>query len=312
MGHLLEFLDKGSLDNQIDTVKNERRQNYDNVPYRKALFAEYEALYPQEGHPYRHLTIGKHEDLTAATVDDVKNFFRTWYVPANATLAIVGNIDIKATKKLVEKWFGSFPKSEKPVVVPVPPPAIEATTVTVTDPLAKLPNVIFAWHSPAMFSAGDAELQIVASALGAEGYGRLYRTLVLDKQLAQGLRISQDPSQFSGIFEVNVMMKPDAKLEDVRAIVMAEIGKLAKETLTDREIARFVAQREASAIRSLESTFARAEQLQRYNHYLHDPDKLTWDLDRYRKASVEGIRDTVAKYLSQPAATIVTKPGASK
>ncbi|HEY5947228.1 MAG TPA: pitrilysin family protein, partial [Kofleriaceae bacterium] len=107
MSHLLELLDRTALDNQIDVVRNERRQNYDNVPYRKALFALYAAMYP-DGHPYRYLTIGKHEDLTAASVDDVKNFYKTWYVPSNATLAIVGDFDSAAAKQLVEKWFASL------------------------------------------------------------------------------------------------------------------------------------------------------------------------------------------------------------
>ena len=126
MGFLLEKLTKQSLDNQIEVVRNERRQNYDNRPYGKALFALYAALYP-EGHPYRYLTIGRHEDLATASVDDVKAFFKTWYVPANATLTLVGDVEIPRAKELVQKWFGSFPKSDKPAVVSVPPHAVWPT-----------------------------------------------------------------------------------------------------------------------------------------------------------------------------------------
>src|SRR6185312_6585768 len=123
MGHLLDVLDKKELENQIDVVRNERRQSYDNRPYTRALFALYAALFP-EGHPYRYLTIGKHEDLVAASVDDVKNFFRTWYVPANATLTITGDFELADAKKDVEKWFGSFPVSQKPAVVKIPTPVV--------------------------------------------------------------------------------------------------------------------------------------------------------------------------------------------
>ena len=126
MSHLLELLTQKSLDNQIEVVRNERRQRYDNVPYGKARFALYEALYP-EGHPYRYLTIGKHEDLVAASVDDVKNFFKTWYVPANATLTVAGDFDVPAAKALVEKWFGKFPKSVKPTPISIPAPTIKAS-----------------------------------------------------------------------------------------------------------------------------------------------------------------------------------------
>ena len=313
MGHLLEFLDKGSLDNQIDTVKNERRQNYDNVPYRKALFAEYEALYPQEGHPYRHLTIGRHEDLTAATVDDVKGFFKTWYVPSNATLAIVGNIDVPATKKLVEKWFATYPASAKPTVVPVPAPTIAKTEVSVSDKLAKLPQITFAWHSPKNFGDGDAELDIVANVLGAEGYGELYKSLVIDQQLAQSVRVEQDGRGFSGVFEVTVQLRSGASLDAVKQTVFAVTKRYATETIADRAIKRVVAQREASTIRGLESVFTRAQTLQAYEHFLGDPDKLTWDLDRYRKVDPAKIRDAVAKYLAADrVAVVITQPGASK
>src|SRR6185312_4765550 len=110
MGHLLDILDKKELENQIDVVRNEKRQRIDNVAYGKSNIEEYEALFPQ-GHPYRYTTIGLHEDLAAASVDDVKNFFRTWYVPANATLIISGDFETADAKKLVDKWFGSFPAS---------------------------------------------------------------------------------------------------------------------------------------------------------------------------------------------------------
>lgn len=314
MGHLLEFLDKGSLDNQIDTVKNERRQNYDNVPYRKALFAEYEALYPVEGHPYRHLTIGKHEDLTAATVDDVKGFFKTWYVPANATIAIAGALDVPKTKELVAKWFGSFPASAQPKVVAVPPPVVSRTEVTVEDKLAKLPQITFAWHSPAKYAPGDAELDILADALDREGPGRLYRTLVYDKQLAQSVNAGQGGAQFSGIFEITVTLRSKASVAEVRQIVEAEVAKaVAGPAVTDADIARTRARREANAIRGLETVFARSQTLQGYNHYLGDPDKLAWDLDRYRQATPARVTAVAQQYLS-PAheVVIITRPGAAQ
>src|SRR5207249_479853 len=113
MGHLLDALDAKQLANQIDVVRNERRQNYDNRPYTKALFAMTDALYPGD-HPYRYMTIGRHEDLESASVDDVKQFFKTWYVPANATLTLVGDFDSGEAKKLVDRWFGTFPTSKKP------------------------------------------------------------------------------------------------------------------------------------------------------------------------------------------------------
>ena len=308
MGHLLDVLDKKELENQIDVVRNERRQRYDNQPYMKAYFALYEALYP-EGHPYRYLTIGKHEDLVAASVEDVKNFFRTWYVPANATLTITGDFDTGEAKKLVEKWFGSFPASQKPTVVRIATPKIAAKELTVSDTFAKLRQITFAWHSPAAYADGDAELDIVASALTRDGTGRLYKALVYDKQLAQSVRAGQGGMTFSGNFSITVTLRSGADLEAVKKIVLGEVASLAKENLSDREIQQVVAANEAGAIHRLEDLNNRANVLQEYNQFLGDPDRITWDLDRYRKTTPDKIRATVAQYLSpEHMITVLTNP----
>ena len=311
MGWLLDLLNKKSLDNQIEVVRNERRQNYDNRPYGKALFAEYAALYP-EGHPYRYLTIGKHEDLVNASLPDVKGFFKTWYVPANATLTLVGDFDMAAGKQLVEKWFGKLPASAKPEVVAVPAPAVKATEVTVTDdPLAKLPQVIFAWHSPAMYAEGDAELEILADALSREGPGRLYKALVYEHPLAQSVRVVQNGRTFSGVFEITVTLRGEAKVDQIKQIVFDEVARARAQPLADQEIQRVITRNEAGAIRQLETVFGRSQVLQEFNHYLGDPDKLSWDLDRYRMTTAEHIRTFAAKYLSPDrVVTVITVPQA--
>jgi len=315
MSHLLDILDEAQLKNQILVVRNERRQSYENRPYTKALFKLHETLYP-EGHPYRYLTIGKAEDLDAATVDDVKSFFRTWYVPANATIAISGDFEPATAKKLVDKWFGTFPASQKPAVVAIPAPPVAAQEITITDDkLAKLPEITFAWDSPANFGDGDAELDFVANALAANGPGRLYKALVYDKQLAQNVRASQGGAQFSGTFEITVTLKSDAagKLDEVKKIVADEVARVRSEPLADREIMRVVAAEEARAIRGLETVFGRSQVLQQYNHFLGDPDKIAFDLDRYRKTTPEKIRAAAKRWLD-PAheITVITLANASK
>jgi zinc protease len=300
-----------SLANQIDVVRNERRQRYDNVPYGNTRFAVSMGLYP-EGHPYRYLTIGKHEDLTSASTDDVKNFFKTWYVPANATLAIAGDFDSAEVKKSVEQWFGKFPRSKKPTLVSVPAPAIKSQEVTIEDSFAKLRQIQFVWHSPANFGPGDAELDIAASALSREGPGRLYKELTY-KGLAQSVSAFQSGNGFSGQFQVVVTLKGDSDLAQIKKIVMDEVGKLAREPLTDKEIARVIAGNEAGTIRRFETAFGRAETLQAYNHYLGNPDRVSWDLDRYRKTNAQNIRATVAKYLTPTnVLTVITNPAAAK
>ncbi len=315
LGFMLEILDRKALDNQIDVVRNERRQRYDNVPYATSRLRLYEAMYP-EGHPYRYTTIGKHEDLMAASVDDVKAFFKTWYVPSNATLTIVGDFDSAEAKKLVEKWFSTFPASGKPTNVRVPPPSNQkAVTLNVDDSFAKQRQVTFAWHSPASYADGDAELDVAANAMAAEGRGSLYKSLVYDKQLATRVSASQSGSLFSGMFTLTVTLRTGADLATVQQIVTDEVKRLAREKISDKEIARVVVANESWAIRGLESYNARANALQGYNHYLGAPDKLSWDLDRYRKTNAEKIRAAVAAYLV-PGKTVVvvtnpTAPAAS-
>ena len=310
MSHLLELVTQKSLDNQIEVVRNERRQRYDNVPYGKARFALYEALYP-EGHPYRYLTIGRHEDLAGASLEDVKDFWRTWYVPANATLTIAGDFDPATIRATVAKWFGGMPPSKKPALVVVPPPAPRAARVEVTDAFAKLRQITWAFHSPANFAAGDAELDILANALGASGTGRLYKQLVHTQQLAQSVNVYQSGSQFSGMFAVTVTAQSGADLAAIERVVTEELARVRATPLEDAELRRAVTLVEARMIYSLEGLMARANILQGYNHYLGAPDKLGWDLARYRQATPEGIRTTAATVIDlDRAVVVVTTPAA--
>jgi zinc protease len=297
-----------SLKNQIDVVRNERRQRYENVAYGTVRLVMFANLYPEK-HPYHYVTIGKHEDLVAAKVEDVKSFFKTWYVPANATLTIAGDFDTPAAKQLVQKWFAAFPKSAKPKPVLVGAPATKASESVIADGFAKQRRITFAWHSPAVYTEGDAELEIVANALSREGPGRLYKALVYDKPLATSVQAGQGGATFSGIFQISVTLRSEANVDEVKRIVAAEVARVTKEKLTDKEIARVIAANEASTIRGLETALGRADLLQTYNHYLGDPNKITWDLDRFRKTTPDKIRAAAARYLlPDRVVTILSNP----
>jgi predicted Zn-dependent peptidase len=310
MGFLLPELTQASLDNQIDVVRNERRQRYDNVPYGKARFALAEMLYP-EGHPYRYLTIGRHEDLESASLDDVLGFYKTWYVPANATLTIAGDFDVAEAKALVQEWFGSFPESQKPTVNRVPAPVISSQKREIADDFAKLRQYQWAWHSPAMFETGDAELDLVAHILGQGEASRLYKLLVVEKQLAQSVNAYQASTGFSSTFVVNVTLRSDADVATVEELVEAELGKLRDEPVSDRELARAVTRYEASAVYRLEDLLARAETLQSYNHYLGKPGSIGWDLDRYRAVTTRSLQAEAQRWLrSDRQVELLTVPAA--
>ncbi|MCC6994765.1 MAG: insulinase family protein [Deltaproteobacteria bacterium] len=298
MGYLLPVLTQKSLDNQRDVVRNERRQRYDSVPYGLDRFATAAALYP-EGHPYRYLTIGRHEDLAVASVDDVKAFFKTWYVPANATLILAGDFDPTAARALVAKWFAGFPRSVKPLRRDVPMPSVKASRQVLDDPFARLRRVHYVWQSARIFTPGDAELDLLSSILARPGTGRLYQLLVHEKQLAQSVDAWQASAQLASTFNIVVDLKSDAEQAEVERLLDAEIERVRTEVVTPRELTRAVTQIEASFIWGLETVMARAEVLQRYNHYLGRPDAIADDLTRYRVARPTDLLKVAARTLQR-------------
>lgn len=308
MGWLLDTLTQKSLDNQREVVRNERRQRYDNVPYGKERFVLQAMLYP-EGHPYRYLTIGLHEDLEQASLADVKRFFQTWYVPANATICLAGDFAPAEAKRLVQKWFGSFPRSDRPPHRTVAQPEVTAQTQTVRDPFAKLRRLHLAWHSPRLHGKGDAELDLLAHALGAPGTGRLYQKLVHELQLAQTVQVYQASAQRSSVFHVVVDLRPGADMAAAQQALQTELDAVRSQPLTAAEVRRALVSIETGLIWGLESLLSRAELLLSYEHYLGRTDALGEDLARYRNASPAQIQAVAAQFLTaNRAVTVVTEP----
>jgi predicted Zn-dependent peptidase len=311
MGYLLALLNETSLDNQIDVVRNERRQRYDNVPYGLERFAVAAALYP-EGHPYRYLTIGRHEDLENASVDDVSDFFKKWYVPSNATLVLAGDFEIDEAKAMVDKWFGSFPKLPKPAHVVVPAPELTANVRTeLQDPFARLERMHFVWHSPASLAEGDLELDVAAAALGSEGWGRLTKRLVDVEKVAQSVWVYQSGSGFSGSFDVVVTLTPGdgpKQRAQVSKAIQAEIDKLIAEGPTAAELARHVISVESGFVWGLEDLSGRADQLQWFNHYTGEPGYTEAYIQRLRALTPAAVKAASAKWLSKPHAEIISIP----
>ena len=311
MGYLLDLLNAESFANQIEVVRNERRQRYDNVPYGRERFAVAAALYP-EGHPYRFLTIGRHEDLENASLADVSAFFEKWYVPSNATLTLAGDFEIAEAKALVDKWFASFPALPKPSHVNVPAPKLAKTvTSEVRDPFARLTRMHYVWHSPATLGEDSFELRAAAKVLGASGWGRLTKRLVDDEKIAQGVGVYQSGSGFSGGFHVVVTLKPKtdaaARAQAAKAI-QEEIDRLIAEGPSEAEIARHVIGVESGFVWGLERVGDRADQLQWFNHYTGDPGYADTYIQRLRALNPANVKAAAATWLNQPHAEITTVP----
>jgi zinc protease len=308
MGYLLDLLNEESLANQRDVVRNERRQRYDNVPYGQARFAIAAALYP-EGHPYRYLTIGRHEELEAASLDDVRAFFLKWYVPSNATLTLAGDFEVEEAKSAVEKWFGSFPKLDRPARKTVETPALAKDVRTVIeDEFAKLEQIQYTWHAPANLAEGNFELAAAAQVLGAQGWGRLYRRLVLDEKLCRFVYAYNDGRQATGTFNVVASLKPKSDRKRVEAIIEEEVARLAKDPASPRELARVVVNVRASFVWSLESLSSRANRLQRFNHFAGDPGYSNVYVERLEAVTPKGLQKVAKDWLSRHHVEVVSVP----
>jgi zinc protease len=247
------------------------------------------------------------DDLSAASYDDVVEFFKKYYAPNNASVVIAGDIDLAAARALAERWFGDAKRGEP--VPPVAAPAAMLTGVTrkvVTDAV-QLPRLTLAWLTPPQFAPGDAELDVLAQLLGGGKNSRLYKRLVYELQLAQDVSVYQDSASLRSSFQVEVMVRPgpedttpQALVDRVQAIVDEELDKLRTAPPEAREFQRAINQIEASFYQSLERVGGfggRANRLNLYYTATGNPDYFDEDLARYRALSPRDIQAVVQRHV---------------
>ena len=296
MGFLLDHVDDKTFSSQREVVKNELRQNYENAPYGWVVRYVDEALFPPT-HPYHHLTIGSPEDLDAATLDDVKRFFRTWYVPRNATLVIAGDIDPAATLALVDKYFGPSPGGTPPARPSVPPAELSGATRLEVEAGVQLPRVQVSWLTPAYFAPGDAELDLVARVLTATKTSRLYKRLVYDEQIAQDVSAYQASRQLVSKFEIVATAKPGHTPEELLAAIDQELARVQSAGIEDGELSRARTAFVAAEAFGLEGVGARANAVNMFNHYTGDPGYLPKNVARYEDATASSVRAAAERWL---------------
>ena len=285
MGFLLDALDQKRFDVQRDVVKNERRQSYENRPYGMAHLLLQPTLYPTP-HPYSWPVIGSQEDLDAAELDDIKDFFRTYYSPSNASLSIAGDIDRDATRGLIEKYFAEIPPAPAINRVGRMDSSLKGEVRMDLRDKVQLPRLSLVWPSGPMFHADEAPLDILAAVLGDGKSSRLYNTLVYDKQVARDVRVGSYAQEIAGEFEIQVTANPGNALEEIEDLVDAEVDRLRHDAPTDHEIERAINRIESHHVRNLERVGGfggRADQLNHYNVFSGDPGLVNTDIERYRK-----------------------------
>jgi len=299
MGHLLATMSPERVNGQRDVVKNERRQSYENRPYGQASIELDKMLWPAN-HPYHWPTIGYMEDLTAASYQDVVEFFKKYYAPNNASLSIAGDIDLDSTQKLVEKWFSDV-RGGTPVE-PVAPPAAILTGVkkqTLTDRV-QLPRLYLAWLTPRVFAPGDAALDMASAVLTGGKNSRLYKRLVYDSQVAQDVTAAQQSGALGSSFVIVATARPGHTVEELQTAIDEELARLRREPPQAREVQRAINQMEASFYRRMERVGGfggKADQLNSYFAAGGGPDYFAEDLARYTSLSASDVHAAIIDWL---------------
>jgi zinc protease len=298
MGFLLDALDLAKLNAQRDIVKNERRQGVDNQPYGRAGEILAQATYPKL-HPYSWDVIGSMEDLSAATEDDVKNFFRLYYAPNNAYLAIVGDFDPARTKAWVEKYFRDIPRG-KPITRPnVSPVTLDAERRLVFEDRVQLPRLYIQWPTIGEKHDDRFALDVLAAILSGPRTARLTKALVYDKQSAASVSAFQGTNEDVGDFGITVTPRPGNTLTDLEQAVDAVLEKLKAEGPTAEEIQKATAGEELAFVRGLESNLGKAMRLSDGAGFHGDPGYFRTEYAKSQSVTAADVKRAANQYLTK-------------
>ncbi len=306
-GWLLPTMDSAKVDLQRDVVKNERRQGVDNQPYGLAGETIAAMLYPR-GHPYSWDVIGSMTDLSAASLEDVKNFFRRYYAPNNTTIAVAGDVKPAEVKALVVKYFGEIPRGPAITRNAPAPFTLSADTMAVLEDRVQLPRLYYSWHTVKAWAPDDAALDLTAYLLTGAKNSRLTQQLVYDQQIASQVQSFHDSRRLDGQFDVIATARPGHNLAELQRVVDAELRRLAAEGPSARELQQAKNAREAGFLRGMERIGRKGDALNAYYYQIGVPDGFQRDLDRYRAVTAADIQRVTRAYLTGPRVTLSIVP----
>ena len=296
MGYLLDALDLAKLNAQRDIVKNERRQAVDNRPYGRASEILAKATYPAS-HPYSWDVIGSMDDLTAASEEDVKNFFRLYYAPNNAYLSIVGDFDPAQAKAWVTKYFGDVARG-KPIVRPkVAPVTLASETRLVYEDRVQVPRLYIQWPTVGQNQDDRFALSVLGTILAGARTARITKALVYDEQSAASAIAGQSIYEDVGDFSVILTPRPGHTLTNLEASVDAIIARLKSEGPTAEEIQKAVAGEELDFLRGLESNLGKAFRLADAAGYHGDPGYFRTEYQKTLSVTADDVKRVANKYL---------------
>ena len=301
MGYLLPGLTAEKFGTQRDVVLNERRQNYENRPYGLASMALAAAHYP-DTHPYHWPTIGAPADLRAAGLDEVREFFATHYHPGNASLALAGDIAVTDALRLARHYFEEIPPGPPTAPVDPPPvPAVDGRPPLFLEDRVEFPRLYLTWQSPALYAPGDAELDLLADALGGGTSSRLHRALLHERRIATDVSVGQGSRELAGLFTIVATAAPGHSLAELDAVISAEVERVAADGPTDGELERARARVESDFLHRQQTVGGfggKSDQLNAYNVFVGTPGYFASDFDRYPRADRDTIRAAAAAHLT--------------
>lgn len=309
MGHLLNAIDQKVLDEQRGVVQNEKRQG-DNAPYGKAFESILAGLFP-EGHPYRWETIGSMDDLNAATLEDVKHWFETWYGPANTVLVLAGDIDVATAKEKVTKYFGDIPPGPAHTRLKADVPTLGSNKRELMHDRVGLARVTRAWAAPGVGGRTAEELGLAARILGGSKTSRLNKRLVLDEQIAASVAVYYYPLEIAGLFVVQADAKPGVDVATLEATIDAELSRFLKDGPTAEEVKRAQSVIQAQVIRGAERIGGfggKADVLAECYTYIGNPQCYRDSLANLAAATPASIAEHARKWLQRPHYTLEIQP----
>ena len=309
---LPDDMTKAKVDLQRDVVKNERRQSYENRPYGRAELEIPDKLYPP-AHPYHHPVIGSHADLNAASVGDVKAFFRQFYVPSNASLVVSGDFSTADAKKLVDKYFAWMPKRPVPPhATPKPVALAKPARVRLTDAV-QLPRVIMVWHSPGAYADGDSACDLLAALLGGGHSSRLYQSLVYEKKLAESVEVEQRTSLYGSQLAIVVTAQSGHASAEVESAINDELARLDSTPPTESEVERARAFVQTKLLHEIEAPVQLAGAINWFELRFGDAAELDKRyLARYEGVTAAQVTAWAGKVLHAPRVTVVVEPEGAK
>src|SRR2546423_2526640 len=301
MGELLPAMTQEKLDTQRDVVKNERRWSVDNQPYGTMLEKMQELAFPPS-HPFQHSLIGSMEDLSAASLDDIAEFFATYYTPDNAVLSIAGDLESVEARELVSEYFGPIPKGRgKPPLPPMtlPPVFGERLREIVYDNVS-LPRLFMAFRSPVFGSEKYYAASVTSAVLGLRKGSRLHRSLVRERQIAADAgAFTFDLAKGSDLLVIDVTARPETPAAQLEGEVDRELDLILRDGVTEEEVKRAIALIETDLVASLQSAGERADRLSMFATYFAQPGLANEQMDRYRGVTAQRVNEFVSERLGE-------------